>query len=846
MNTQRIRPTLHGVLLLSGAGGLGLQLTWTRQLALGLGHELPATLSVLTAFFSGLALGAWGFRQAETRWTFRRWWPAAIEGLLGTWALVTAGGLVPVANHVLHWIPADNAPWGQAVLAFVVPLVLLLPATAALGATLPAVLRLLPARFPGGDPVAATLYAANTGGAVLGTWGSVWWLQPHVGLRGSLVFCGLLHLFAAMLLQKIATGTRATVERVVAVRGFRQHRLAWALALTGFLGLSLEIAATRALAPILEGTVYTQAAILGVFLLATAVGSAMEGRRSSVAPPRIGWLAVATIAAGHAVIHLRDWNEGIRSTLGTSLESVFLAESLLALTVLGAPCLLMGATFARLIANARDSGLGAGNGFALNTAGAALAGPVFGALLLPWTGLRWGILAIAAGYLVLAFVSGSGRTRAGLAALACLLLGVGLPADLGLPPAPLGARWRELRVGRTETVAVSETPDGNRTLSVNGRFTMGGTVSTNAAARQVLLPLAWHPHPRTLLVLGLGTGISLGASATDPTVVATGVELVPEVVALQEWFRPHNALAPGSRVITGDARRFLKTTTEHFDVIVGDLFHPARDGAGALYTREQFAAMRARLAPDGLAVQWLPLYQLDSGTLRSIVGAFLQVFPEAHGWLLRPNIDTPVLGLAGRTGAWSVRESDATLRTAAGTFQSRLQAAGVGTAEHLYGAWLAGPRALEAFATGAVPSTDDHPSVVFRAPRFAAAVAGSGGIVLADLLDRFSGEGSEFPVTGGGDWGRRLAAYRSARDEYLRGLLADDRKQSDAAEAAFLRSARLSPDFTLGYSMLLTRAMIHSRSDPTGTRRILEALREARPDQPISGQLLERLNPTGR
>ena len=66
------------------------------------------------------------------------------------------------------------------------------------------------------------------------------------------------------------------------------------------------------------------------------------------------------------------------------------------------------------------------------------------------------------------------------------------------------------------------------------------------------------------------------------------------------------------------------------------------------------------------------------------------------------------------------------------------------------------------------------------------------------------------------------------------------------AEAAFLRSARLSLDFTLGYSQLLTRAMIRSRSDPGGTRRILEALRDARPEQRVSGQLLARLNSAAR
>jgi spermidine synthase len=53
------RTALHAIAFLSGIAGLGYELVWTRMLALGLGHELPAVLAVLTAFFLGLAAGGW-------------------------------------------------------------------------------------------------------------------------------------------------------------------------------------------------------------------------------------------------------------------------------------------------------------------------------------------------------------------------------------------------------------------------------------------------------------------------------------------------------------------------------------------------------------------------------------------------------------------------------------------------------------------------------------------------------------------------------------------------------------------------------------------------------------------
>ena len=853
MKSGGVHPRLLGAMLLSGAGGLGLQLTWTRQLSLVLGHELPALLSVLTAFFGGLALGGWAWERLLTRVRFQSNWPAGLELLIGGWALISATFLGPVAATVVNLVPAEATGAVQALVILPTTWLLLLPATAAMGATVPALLRLLPADAPtltGTGRGLALLYAANTAGAVAGTWGAVLWLQPHVGLRATVSACAACHLAAAALLRRSAP-SESTALTLTTTGAKTRWKLLGQLGVTGLLGIGLELVANRALAPILEGTVYTHAAILGVFLIATAIGSALErARATDSASVPLGWLALTTLAAGHALLHVRDWHEFLRQHLPGGFHFLLLSESLIALTVLGAPCLCMGSCLVRLVTEARRAGIGPGTALAWNTAGAALAGPVFGTLLLPALGLRNTLWMVAASYALTMtwHLGGARRNRSLVIGTVLVVLGVGLPADLGTPPPPPGSRWVEWVHGASESVGVAQSADGHRTLSVQGRFTMGGTASTNAAARQLLLPMAWHPAPRRALLLGVGTGISLGATACDPSLSAVGVELLPEVVSLQGWFRPHNELVHGSRVIAADARRYLRQSHERFDLIVGDLFHPSRDGAGALYTREQFASMRDHLTPGGIAVQWLPLYQLDAPVLRSIVGAFLAAFPEAQGFLLRPTLDTPVLGLAAKNGGWTVRESDFTTRVGAGdALQRRLQAAGLGSAESVWGCWLAGPKTLTAFAAGGLISTEDSPAVLFQAPKLGASASTPPGTLLLELMDRFAGEGSEFPLAEpGGSWGRRLAAFRSARDEYLRGLAEEDRGDKMAAEAAFLRSARLSPDFTLGYSQLLTRAMLRSKTDPSGTRRVLESLREARPDQPVANQLLNRLEAAER
>jgi hypothetical protein len=82
-----------------------------------------------------------------------------------------------------------------------------------------------------------------------------------------------------------------------------------------------------------------------------------------------------------------------------------------------------------------------------------------------------------------------------------------------------------------------------------------------------------------------------------------------------------------------DARRFVNTCDQPFDVIVADLFHPDRDGAGFRYTVEHFTAIRSLLNPDGVFCQWLPLYQMDLDVLRTIIRTFMQVFPNGNGVL---------------------------------------------------------------------------------------------------------------------------------------------------------------------------------------------------------------------
>ena len=294
-----------------------------------------------------------------------------------------------------------------------------------------------------------------------------------------------------------------------------------------------------------------------------------------------------------------------------------------------------------------------------------------------------------------------------------------------------------------------------------------------------------------------------------------------------------------------DARRFVRATDATYDVIVADLFHPARDGAGSLYTREHFQALRERLAPGGLFCQWLPLHQLDEDMLRIITRTFLEVFPDAQAWLLRLNVDAPVLGLVGSAAPlhYSPRVVEKRLNRA--PLEAQLKKLALADSVRFLGNLLAGAKALRAFAGDAPLNTDDDPRVTFGAPRFVYQKAATPYGRLLRLLKLGVPDPHEVLELDSGDDADRFAArliqYQNARDVYLRGLVEEAEGRETKAIDLFVESARLSEDFTMGYAQCLTLASVWAPTKPAEARVLLERLVEARPLRPVAKEMLERL-----
>ena len=423
------------LMALSGFAGLGYQIVWTAQFGVWLGHEITSVLAVVAAFFGGLAIGAHALGRRIGASARPARWYAACEAVIACWVLLLTLLLQP-ANA---WLAALTGPqpsvlW-QWTVAFLGPFFLLLPATCAMGATLPAVERVTDRLRDEGFAIGA-LYAANTLGALAGLLAAAFVLIPRAGLSNTALICAGLNILCALAALKWLPSPARSAAPACAdgvpqdSAGAPRARLPALLFATGALGIGYEVVVVRVLSQVAEDTVYTFAVLLAVYLLGTAAGAAFYQRRLArmADAVRMRERLLVALCVSMLIGTLTLWQSeaamaAVAQRLGAGFAAAIAAESLIALAAFALPTCVMGALFSHLCVEAKGAGWGLGSAIGVNTLGAALAPLLFGVLLLPRLGPKLLLIAIALAYLLLVSVAhwqapahlaaGAGRPCAG-------------------------------------------------------------------------------------------------------------------------------------------------------------------------------------------------------------------------------------------------------------------------------------------------------------------------------------------------------------------------------------------------------------------------------------------------
>jgi spermidine synthase len=652
----------------SGCAALLYEVVWFHLLRLVVGSSSVSLAFLLGSFMGGMCLGS--LLLPRLVGTLRH--PLRVYALLELG--IGASGLV--LPRVLPWLAdlyTGHAASGVSgfVLRGAVCGAALLPPTMLMGATLPAIARWLDGTQTGLSRL-GLFYGANIAGAVLGTVLAGFWLLPEYDVAVATWVAVAINVSVALvaLLLSLWHGFAPAASPADGPAGNTAPRaflVYVAIALSGCTALGAEVVWTRLLSLLFGATVYTFTLILAVFLVGLGIGSALGSRwtRRSSRPALLFGVCQLLLVPAFAYSALiittvlpygePTWLFQERVYQNVAVHWVWdiarCAVAILPATI------LWGASFPLALAAAggrTDPGRLVSGVYAANTVGA-----IAGAIL---TGLTFivtfgsqrtqQILALLAGlaaFLLLVFRPAATGVVRLLGAVVVLLLApiftwlvARTPDDLltfGRTRDDWGTAEKFLYTaeGLNASVAIIDRY-GARQFHVNGKVE-ASTILTDMRLQRLLghLPALVHTGPRSVLVVGCGAAVTAGCFVDHPSVDRIVIcELEPVVVTGTRRFmaEPNHGVLddPRTTVVIDDARHFLATTTEKFDIITSDPVHPWVRGAATLYSSEYYELVQRHLNPGGVVTQWVPLYETDEASVKSQIGTFALAFPTATLW----------------------------------------------------------------------------------------------------------------------------------------------------------------------------------------------------------------------
>ncbi len=664
---ETIQPFLPLLLVLfagSGCCALIYEIAWFQMLQLAVGSTTVSLGILLATFMGGLCLGSVGYPRLGSfgRHPLRIF--AAIE--LG---IALCGILVLFA---IPWIDrlyvAGSAQGLPAMLLRGLFCALcLLPPTVLMGASLPAAARWIEST-PGGASWWGLLYGANTAGAVFGCLAAGFYLLRLHDVATATFVAAAINAAVALASLAIAARTpfRATaIEQRSVERAPRDWAVYLTIGLSGACALGAEVVWTRLMGMLLGLTVYAFAIILAVFLVGLALGSGCGSLLSRVVRPRmaLGWsqiLAALGIAWTAFMItqSLPYWP--ISPLITRSPWHTVQLDIVRCLWAILPPTLFWGASFplalASVAAAGKDPGRVVGGVYAANTLGAIAGALGVSLALVPWIGtqhtqrLLLTLSALSALFLLAPYIREyrsimtAGLLTASLAVAGLSAWNVGkIPGALimwGRQMMTLGDESKIVHTeeGRNSSLAIAKFGDNTVYIGVNGHVEATSLPFDMRLQRMVAhLPALLHPNPKSILGIGFGAGVSAGTFTRYPSVRRITVCEIEPIIppTATRFFGPENykvMLDPRTRIVYDDARHYLMTTTEKFDIIASDPLDVFAKGTAALYTVEYFEAVKRHLNPGGFFTLYVPLYESDLETVKSELATFFEAFPHATVW----------------------------------------------------------------------------------------------------------------------------------------------------------------------------------------------------------------------
>lgn len=672
-DASRFLPLLLVLFAGSGCSALIYEIVWYQLLQLVIGSTAISLAVLLATFMGGLCLGSIALPRIDIA---RRNHPlkvyAWIELGIGICGILVLFGMPLVdsfyVSAVGHGLPAI-------VLRAFIAGICLLPPTFLMGASLPAVARWIQSS-PRGISWMGLLYGANTAGAVFGCLLAGFYLLRVLDMASATFIAAGINVVVALISYTLSNRTPDHMEAEHPASkhsnedsltcGSQHWPIYLTIALSGASALGAEVVWTRLLSLMLGATVYAFSIILAVFLVGIGIGSGvgsllMRSVRPQVALGYCQLFLAAAIAWTAFMLSQSVPYWPINPLLSTGPSYTFQIDLVRVLWTIFPATLLWGASFplalGAIASRDTDASKTVGSVYAANTGGAILGALTFSLILIPRVGTRHceqALIVLATVAALSALLPFLWRQRAivGAVFLAVAISAAGylIVKVKDVPPGLIaygrrfmlnitGSKILYVGEGLNSSIAISRyEADGALQFHVSGKVE-ASTEPYDMRLQRSLGHMAAlvHTNPQSVLIVGFGAGVTAGTFVTYPgmkrIVICEMEPLVPPTATKYFGEQNYNVmLDPRTQIVYDDARHFVLTTPEKFDIITSDPIHPWVKGSATLYSKEYFEMVKAHLNPGGVVTQWVPLYETDIETVKSEIATFFDVFPNGSIW----------------------------------------------------------------------------------------------------------------------------------------------------------------------------------------------------------------------
>ena len=604
---------------------------------------------------------------------------ALLEAGIGIYCLLLPF-LIDLCFPIFQWIYLNlgNSYTQTSLVRFSVCFALLIIPATFMGATLPVLSKFVSREenFIGKD--VGTLYSINTFGAVVGAWASAFLFMRLFGVKATIAITAALNISISLIiyflfkpplkvrLPYLETSPQKKGNSLQSSEIF----ILLSFAFSGLTALVYQVAWTRILSLLLGSSVYAFSLILSVFILGLALGTVTASRfldRFSDLIKNYGLIQMVIGFSSLFIIPLFGLipfvNRWIYENWSQQFQFMQGANFLIIFGLLIVPTFFMGAQFPiviKVLAKKLETiGQNVGRVYASNTIGAIIGSFLAGFVLVPTLGLQTTILSavffnVLLGILLLVLgtsISFNWKMYVlpGVFILCVVIANSIAPWDKSVissgsfMPYRIGdLREAELKKnkilyfkeGMHTTVTTELSTSGNIFLRVNGKTDASLALDMRTQLLSGYLPMLFHPNPKSALVVGHGSGITLGAVEQFPVNKINLVEISPAVIEGSRFFDPFNHYSLNDKrlsILLEDGRNHISLSKSNYDVIVSEPSNPWISGVGALFTVDFFEFLKKRLNPGGLACIWVHT-NMSPDNFKSIVRSFTEKFPFVTMW----------------------------------------------------------------------------------------------------------------------------------------------------------------------------------------------------------------------